>query len=231
MKAAKANPKLSFIVPAFNEEANIADTVEEIHKIGTNLTSYEIVIVNDGSVDATKDIIEKLAVADDTLTLANHETNKGFGASYRKGFETAVGEYCILIPGDNSHPANTVSPILDKMGMADIVIPYVINPNVRQKRRQLLSKLFVIIVNTLTGLRLPYYNGLVLHRTHLLQNVCSTTSGYAYQAEILVNLIRGGASYTTVATEISERATGETKAFKPKNVIQVILTLGRLALR
>jgi len=224
-------PYISFLVPAFNEEKNIVATINEIAEISSEIQNYEILIVDDGSSDNTASISKKLAKKSSNIRLLTHQKNLGFGAAYKTAYSNARGKYCMLIPGDNAHPAHTVMPIIQAAGMADMIIPYVTNPGARNIGRQILSKLFVFIVNTLVGLQIPYYNGLVLHKTHLLQSLDTKTSGYAYQAEIIVKLIRSGASFCTVPTEISERSTGETKAFAPKNIIQVIRTLLHLVTR
>ncbi|MDA8855620.1 glycosyltransferase family 2 protein [Alphaproteobacteria bacterium] len=224
-------PVISFLVPAFNEEKNIAATINEISEIASEIRNYEIVVVDDGSSDNTSTIAEELAKQSPNIYLLEHRTNMGFGAAYRTAYTNARGTYCMLIPGDNAHPAHTVMPIIQAAGKADMIIPYVTNPGARNVGRQILSKLFVFLVNTLAGLQVPYYNGLVLHKTHLLQSIDTRTSGYAYQAEIIVKLIRRGASFHTVPTEISERSIGETKAFALKNIIQVIRTLFYLGIR
>lgn len=221
-------PQISFIVPAYNEAASIEDTFNEVLKLARFFTNYQIVMINDYSEDETPQLLNKLAASNSNVTVIHNERNKGFGASYRIGYQAASGSYCMLIPGDNSHPAETVTPIIQCMGDADIIIPYVTNPNARSKSRQFISWLFISIVNKVSGLNIPYYNGLVLHKTSLLRSVQSTTDGFAYQAEILVELITGGASYKTVATEIEERSGKGSKAFKLRNVVQVIFAILRL---
>lgn len=219
------NASISYLVPAFNEVSSIEDTILEIQKLTPYFHDFEVVLVNDGSTDGTKEIVEKLANQYDFLTAIHHETNKGFGASYRTAFTNANCTYCMLVPGDNAHPSDTLVPILQSVGTADIVIPYVLNPEARSKTRQIVSSLFVLLVNLLMNLRIPYYNGLVVHRTELLKKVNPKTSGFAYQAEILVKLVKSGASYVTVPTKISERITGKTGAFTVKNVYKVLMTL------
>lgn len=213
---------ITYIVTAYNEEKNLSKTVQEILKLETIFPKYEILIINDGSIDNTQSVIERLKKKYKKVRNITHKNNKGFGATYRTGFQNAKGKYCILIPGDNAHPAHTVIPILKKASTVDIIIPYTINPEARSEIRQLLSKIFAFSINLISGLNIRYYNGLVLHRTNLLNVVNSETSGYAYQAEILVKLLKSGATFEQVGTLISERETGKTKAFEVKNILKVL---------
>ena len=214
--------KITYIVTAFNEEKNLAKTVKEILKLENHFPNYEVLIVNDGSTDNTQIVIDDLQKKYPAVRNITHETNQGFGATYRTGFQNSKGTHCILIPGDNAHPAYTVIPILEKATSADIIIPYTLNPEARSLFRQMLSRVFVFSINLISGLNVKYYNGLVLHNSALLKSVNSKTSGYAYQAEILVKLIKSGASFSEVGTYISERETGQTKAFRLTNLFKIL---------
>jgi glycosyltransferase involved in cell wall biosynthesis len=227
MRAAqpKQQTSISYLVPAFNEESNLLDTIQEINSLSSIIPNYEIIIVDDGSTDSTARIISEIAANQKNVKPLYNGVNLGFGASYRVAYQYATKNFCMLVPADNAHPAHTLEPIISKLGCADIVIPFVSNPQARTKSRQIISRLFVGILNTTMGLDIPYYNGLVAHRTELLQSLQTKTSGFAYQAEILVKLIKQGATYTLVATEISERPTGRSNAFKFKNIVQVVGTI------
>jgi dolichol-phosphate mannosyltransferase len=218
-------PLISYLIPAYNEEKNLHETVEEIMGLQKLFPSFEIVIVNDGSSDNTDIVSKELSDTYKFIRTVNHKKNEGFGAAYRTAFENATGKFCILVPGDNAHPGQTLIPILERAGTADIIIPFTSNPEARTYFRQKTSSLFVFIINSTMGLNIKYYNGLVLHNTELLKMVKPQTSGYAYQAEILVKLVKAGASYVEVGTRISERSSGETKAFKFRNVIRVVASL------
>jgi hypothetical protein len=91
-----------------------------------------------------------------------------------------------------------------------------------------ISKIFVILINTLFGIRLTYYNGTCVIKSSLLKKVPMTTWGFAYMAGILVRLIRQGASFSEVGVDIQPRDTGKSKAFRLKNVISVVSAIVRL---
>ena len=220
-------PAFSFVVPCYNEAPNVSGTVEEIEKSAreAGLRSYEIVLVDDGSSDGTAGVIAGLAQSRPYVRSVVNRRNLGLGGAYKAGVAAASGVHVMMVPGDNAHPAHGISPIIAAADRADMVIPYVTNPEVRSFMRRLASRGFVVIMNTLFGLEVPYYNGLVVHRLDLLREIEIETDSFAYQAEAVVKLLRRGANFRTVGVEINTREHGNTKAFRVSNVINVLKAL------
>lgn len=217
---------VSFVVPALNEGEAVRGSVREIIKAAEGrLDDYEIILVNDGSTDNTGEVIDRLAADHAFAHVVHNERNLGFGGAYKRGVAAANLNYVMMVPGDDAHPAPGLAPILDQVGEADIVVPYVLNPESRSWFRRLLSRSFVLLLNTLFGRRLRYYNGLVVHRRDLLNEITITTDGFSYQAEALIKLLRRGATYVEVGVLISERKGGRSSALKPRNVAAVLRTV------
>jgi dolichol-phosphate mannosyltransferase len=220
---------VTFVVPALNEENNISDAVEQIRRAAAGLDDYEVVIVNDASTDRTGAIASDLANGDEHIHVVHNARNLGFGGAYKVGVAHAKMPYVIMVPGDNNHPPDGIMPILDRLGEADIVIPYLTNPEIRGYRRKFISDAYTWLLNLIFRLNVPYYNGLVLHRTDMLKTITIETNGYAYQSEALIKLLRHGASSVSVPVKLSHRD-NRTRAFKPRNIARVIKTIWRLAL-
>lgn len=216
---------VSFVVPCFDEEENIAATVQSIRRAVESQYDYEIILVDDCSNDRTWERMGELAVADPRIRPFHNEVNIGLGGSYKRGIAAARMAYSILVPGDDGFPAASITEILSHMGEADIIVPEIGNPGVRAPLRAFASRAFTVIVNGLFSLDIRYYNGAVLHRTDLLQQIKITTDSFAYQAEALVKLVAGGASYVHCRVQIQERAGGRSSALKLKNQIAVWKTL------
>lgn len=219
--------RLSIMVPAFNEEANLENTVKEIKKsIDKRLETYEILIFDDGSRDKTGYIADKLVRTYQNIKTFHNKKNSGTGYCYSKGLELAKYEHYMYIPGDNQFPSQALSLMLQKLGSADIIIPYVKNMHIRPFTRRVISVIYTFLINSLFGLNIIYYNAPVIHKTALLRGVIPRkNSGHAYQTYILVHLIKAGASYTEVGFNMYERKSGGTSAFKIKNIIRVVNTL------
>src|SRR5215475_13588214 len=91
--ALAAQPGISIIFPAYNEEANIAQAVAQAMQYGPRLfRDWEVIIVNDGSRDHTGEIIDRLAEKNATVTALHHPRNQGYGAALRKGIRWARKE-------------------------------------------------------------------------------------------------------------------------------------------
>jgi glycosyltransferase involved in cell wall biosynthesis len=220
-----APDSVSFIVPAFNEEKNVEGVVAELHKVAklAQIGAIEIVLVNDASTDGTGAVMAGLAAAHpDHIRYVENPVNLSLGGAYKAGVRNATKTYVMLVPGDNEHPAEGLLPILEQRGKADIVIPYVENPEVRPLARRLVSRLFTAIINIYFGLKVPYYNSLVIHKRSLLQEITIATDGFAYQAEAVVKLLKRGCDFVTVGTVITARREGASKAFRLHNVRKVL---------
>lgn len=220
---------VSVIIPALNEEGNLAATVETVLKaIGNRFADYELLVFDDGSTDRTGAIADALASGNSHIRVIHNPQNMGFGYNYNRGVELACMDFVTMFPGDNEIPGEAIRTILDAVGQADIVVPYISTPAVRSGSRRVISAAFVALVNLLFGLRLRYFNGPCVHRRALLQSVPMKTHGFAYMAAILVRLIRSGASYVEVPMPLQARQHGRSKAFKPKNIVSVLSTLAQL---
>lgn len=219
-------PTISVIVPALNEEKNIAPTIENVLvAIGDRFSDYEIIVFDDCSSDRTGDIIEELAVTNKRIKVVHNKKTMGFGYNYRKGVEFANYDYISMIPGDNEISPDSIKDMYSAIGKADIVIPYTVNYWIRPLLRQYLSCIFTKTLNFLFNLRLNYYNGPVIHKRELIKSIGISTNSFAFQVEALVKLIKSGYSFIQVGMFLKERRHGKSKAFRFKNIIGVLKTI------
>ncbi len=216
------------MVPALNEEKNIENTVKEIKKgINSKLDNYEILIFDDGSKDNTGMIAENLKRKDKKIKVIHNHPNKGMGYNYIQGVKLANFEYYLLVPGDNGVRNKAIRKLTSKLGSADIILAFHANQRIRPKFRQIISQLYTFILNSLFGFNLKYFNGVSIHRTDLLRNSLPKTYGFAFLPDILVHLLKGGASYLEVDINIHDTR-GFTSAFKFKNIVSVVKTISTL---
>lgn len=217
------------IVPALNEERHLEAAVAEvIGAIEGRFDDWEILLFDDGSTDATAEIADRLAKENPRIVVTHNARPKNLGGVYKQGVAMARCEYLVMIPGDNENPASAMTPVFDAIGRADIVIPYPDNERARTALRVLISKSYVRILNLLFELDIPYYNGTVVHRTDRLKALSIETDSFAYQSEILLKLLRSGASWVGVPIRVHPRPGRRSKALRPSNVAGVGLSLLRL---
>ena len=115
-----SKPKLSIILPVFNEEKTLA---EIIHRIMKQPWEKEIIAVDDGSTDGSLRILKDLAQSHEEIHVYNLSTNKGKGAALRTGFEKASGDIIVIQDADLEYDPTDYKtlliPLLD--GRADVV--------------------------------------------------------------------------------------------------------------
>ena len=220
---------LTLIIPALNEEVLITPTVEQIlERVDGRFADYELILVDDGSTDQTGERMDQLAAAHPRIRVIHNPRNLGLGTSYRLGVSEARFEYVMLLCGDGGMPASSLPAIFDRIGEADIVIPYMRNlRQIKTPARFLLSKTYTGLLNTLFGLRLHYYNGLAVHRVELVRAAKVTSEGFGFQGETLVKLIKAGCSFVEVGVDGAEK-TQRSSALRLSNIVSVNKTLLKL---
>lgn len=221
---------ISIVIPAYNEEKNLPHAVQDADKVIKKMfEDYELLIINDGSKDRTGIIADRLAERNKRVKVIHLKKNMGFGYAYRQGVHNAAKKYVMMVPGDNEILRSSVKDILSHAGEADIITSYIANQEVRSLIRRLISKLYTKTFNILFGFHLKYYNGMVLYKSSLVKKVQMTTDSFAFQAEILVRLLKNGYSYKEVPMHIkSHDKARKTKAFRIKNIIGIISSALRL---
>jgi glycosyltransferase involved in cell wall biosynthesis len=112
--------KLSVVMPVYNEKDSIGEAVREIQSVVLDaVATAELIVINDGSTDSTKDVLEELAQKDKRLRVIT-QPNGGHGEALRNGMELASGEYMLLIDSDRQIPIeafNTIWPVAQTCDM------------------------------------------------------------------------------------------------------------------
>lgn len=112
-----AKPYLSVVIPAYNEAKRLPLTLIDVDRhLSQQEYSYEIIIVNDGSTDASAEIIERFKPLIENLKIINCKENRGKGAAVREGMLAAKGNWRVFMDADNSTSIvefNKMIPYLD----------------------------------------------------------------------------------------------------------------------
>ena len=222
-----ATRSLSVVIPAYNEAGNIVGTLTNVTSALAGLPlAAEIIVVDDGSKDGTGEIVRANAGRFPSVSLLVNQRNMGFGWTYRRGVDAATRDYIVMIHGDNAWAAETLRGFLGRTGDADIIIGYTRDMwRSRTWTRTAISKTFTLLVNLITRRRLKYYNGLQIHRAPVLKNLTVQSTGYGFQAEVLVKALRVTKTFIEVPLDLMEREKGESKAFRLRNVTDTLRTL------
>jgi len=184
---------LSVVMPAFNEENTLETIVRRVLEIPFHL---EVVIVNDGSTDNTRQILERLAIEDSRIRVV-HQENSGKTAALRKGFALTTGDVVIVQDADLEYdPAeiiHVVRPIFN--GQADVA--YGSRFLVRREARVLYfshyiaNRFLTLFSNTLTNLNMTdVETGYKAFRGHIIRNMNIVSSGFGVEIEVTAKIAK-----------------------------------------
>jgi len=163
--------KISIIIPAYNEEENIVPLTEELHKVLQGY-DFEIIFVDDGSVDRTAEKIQSLKKKN--ITLIEFTKNFGQSLAMAAGIDYAKGEFIVTMDGDLQNDPADIPEMLKKLKEEgwDMVAGY------RQKRKDpffsriLPSQIANFIIRMLTGVHFRDYGcTLKVYRADLAKKI------------------------------------------------------------
>lgn len=227
-----ARMSISIIVPAFDEESNVAAAVQTVHAAASRwFDDVEIIVVNDGSSDRTGAVIDELALRLSGVRAVHHASPSGLGGAFRTGLQLASMNCVMRANGCNDMTESSLDVIFGAADATGIVVPFTVNTRERSALRRVISRVFTLIMNALFGFRLRYFNHSVLMPTHLARDADDGSSSYAFQAAMLVRLLDRGTPFVEVGVEDRFDPRKRTKAFRWANVVGVSRDLARLYVR
>ncbi len=167
------NPSLSVVIPLLNEEENLRLLHEELTAVLTHINqSYEIVFVNDGSTDASAEILAELFAADPSVQVIHFQQNFGKTAALMAGFRRSRGEIVITLDADLQDDPAEIPAMLRKLNEGyDLIAAWRFQ---RQDNldKTLPSRLFNWAVSTFTGVRLHDFNcGFKVYRRRVTEQL------------------------------------------------------------
>lgn len=206
---------VSVCVEAYNEEATLRAAVEDLQGVlGPHVRTLEIIIVNDGSGDATGAVAEELARRHRNVRVIHHARNLGIGASFRDGLAAARCEYFTDFPGDHENRAEEIFALLERLEPDTLTVTYY--HDTRPLVRRVISRMYTGVLNLLMGTRLRYYNGMAIYPTALLRAVPLRARGFLFRAELLIRLLRAGQRVRYYQSCRGTRQAGSSSALTPR---------------
>jgi glycosyltransferase involved in cell wall biosynthesis len=228
--------RLSYFFPAHNEEANLRGLVDEALEVLPGLAeTFEIVIVDDGSRDATGSIADELAASHAGVVRAvHHPTNLGYGAALLSGFRAARHDLVAFTDGDRQFRVADLARLTDRLAAPDrpdVVVGF------RIKRadpliRTLYARAYRFANLVWFGLRVRDVDcACKLFRREALDGVAVESGGAFFSAELLIKLKTAGRSITEVGVPHHPRTAGSATGAKPSVVFRAMRDFWRLRLR
>lgn len=226
MSSVSQGAEISAVMPAFNEEGNVTQSVARLAAALTkSARAFEIIVVDDGSRDGTSAVLDRLKTEYPTLRVVRHPVNRGYGAALRSGFDAARFPWVFMMDADNQFDPEEIALLLERSADAEIVAGY------RQHRRDpLLRRLnalaFFTLVRLLFGHLVRDVNcAFKLLRRDLLAKMALHSDGALINTEILVLARQMRARIVEVPVHHYPRTSGTPTGANPRVVLRAFREL------
>ena len=185
---------VSVVIPAYNEEGNIEDIL-----LKTNATMetvglpYEVIVVDDGSVDKTK-----FRAMQHKVTVLSNETNKGKGYTLKRGIKSANGTILVTMDADGSHrPEDIPKLLVPLLNGADVVVGSRFigkrEQHATRKLNRFGNSMFNWLIAFITRKRVTdSQTGFRAFRRKVIEEIRITSTGYEVETELTVKSLRNG---------------------------------------
>lgn len=220
---------LSLVLPAHNEAENIEIVVERALEVLPLFTSdFEIIVVDDGSRDATPAIIDRLAANDSRIRALHHPKNRGYGAALTTGFESSLCDYVMFMDSDRQFDIADLGLLSPFIGKFDIVAGF------RKERqdefhRKLFAEMFNLVVRILFGVHMRDIDAAFkVFRGDMLRSLELTAPGALINTEIQAKLRRQGASLVQIGVNHYPRVAGSATGGNPRVIARAMKETIRL---
>jgi glycosyltransferase involved in cell wall biosynthesis len=229
-----AEPRLSVVLMAYDEAASLEAAAHEIHAQLARLdTSYELLVIDDGSSDGSGAIADQLGRTLARTRVVHHPHNRGLGGVYRTAFAEARGELLTFFPADGQFPAAIIGQYLAAMNGADTDMILGTLPRRRDSRLgNLLSASERLLLRALFG-PFPRFQGILMFRRSLLDGMtlASRGRGWTVLMELILRAQRDGARIRNLPITVRPRLRGASKVNNLRSIFSNLAQVLELRLR
>jgi glycosyltransferase involved in cell wall biosynthesis len=220
---------ISVFFPCHNEAAVVEEVVSRALSVLKDLAGdYEVIVVNDGSHDATGVIADRLAADNPKVRVVHHAINQGYGGALQSGITACTKELVFFTDGDGQFDLAELKNLLPLIGTHDIVIGYRLN---RQEGivRRFNGWAWTRLVCFLFSLRVRDIDcGFKLFRQQVFEGMTLHSAGALISTEILARAVRKGCSIAEVGVHHFPRRSGQATGAKPAVILRAFRELFRL---
>jgi glycosyltransferase involved in cell wall biosynthesis len=215
---------LSLVLPAFNEEDNIEIVVRQaLEVLPAFTTDFEIIVVNDGSKDATAAIIDRLSTEDSRVKPVHHRVNQGYGGAVKTGFRSSTCDYVMFMDADRQFDIADIRLLSPFVPLFDIVAGF------RMERsdpihRRINAEIFNLAVRILFDVHIRDLDcAFKIFRGDLIRSLELTSEGALLNAETMAKLRRQGATMVQVGVPHYPRVAGHATGGDIKVILRAMV--------
>jgi len=211
-KSFKLDESLSVLIPAYNEEGNIARVAKQaISKAEKFANDFEIVIVNDGSSDQTGPITDQLAKKNKHIRVIHHKINQGLGNALQTGIKACKKDVIIYIEGDGQSLLGDQVKLLEKIKNADVVLGYRSSRKDYSLFRKILSYGYLFLLRIFFNLNFKDVNWSQAYRRKIFEKIKMKSETPFFTTEVVIKAKRTGFRVAEAPTLYRPRQAGFTK--------------------
>jgi glycosyltransferase involved in cell wall biosynthesis len=215
--------RVSFVLPAYNEAENIEAAIHAAVEAGErHCAEFEVVVVDDGSHDATADLTRRIATSDDRVWLVQHARNLGYGQALSTGFQHATLDHVFFTDADNQFDMDELPLLLAWASTADCVAGYR-----KQRRDPLARRMNAWAWNRLVRMLfcIPVRDvdcAFKLFRRSALTDITIESGGAMINTEIMAKLSRAGRTIVEVGVTHRPRTAGAPSGADPAVIMRAL---------
>jgi glycosyltransferase involved in cell wall biosynthesis len=221
-------PSLSVFFPAHNEVDNIGALAEKTVKVleKNSLEDFEVIIVNDGSADGTRELAEELAAKHPKVRAVHHEVNRGYGAAVWTGIRSCRMDYLFFTDGDGQFDVEEIDLFLPHMAEYDALLGFRIKRADPAHRKLFGWGWTHMVIRPFLGIAVRDLDcAFKLFRRDLFDDIEQEAGGAMVTAEILAKLKKKGFTYREIGVHHYPRTAGEQSGGSPKVILRAFKEL------
>jgi glycosyltransferase involved in cell wall biosynthesis len=225
-----SDPKVTVVVPCFNEEATLGATLDELVGVLDEADfSWEVIVVDDGSSDRSAEITTAYHQRESRVSLVSHRHNMGSGQAIWTGVQHGRGKYVIYVPADGQFDHGEIPMFVARADEgAAIVIGHRLSRDDYTLYRKVSSFVFLTLCNTLFEHQFQDVNWVHLWRRDIFDELQPQSRGVFFLEEILVRGRDRGKTVAEVPSVYRPRQGGEAKGGRPIVIAKTIFEMLKL---
>jgi len=180
----KGRPRVSVIVPAYNEEGNLDELCRQFDEMGRKAEfSFEVILIDDGSTDQTRPLMEKLDSRYHFLRPFYHSRNRGLTEALQTGFDNARGEYFVFYPADLQYKPEDIPAMVAKLDEGNDVVT---GWKQGKYSKRFVSNIYNSLSRRLFGLKVHDLNSVKAFRREVIDNIFLRRDWHRYMVALAV---------------------------------------------
>jgi glycosyltransferase involved in cell wall biosynthesis len=222
-------PTVSMVIPMFNEELNISHAINvAVEALQKYSSGYELIIVDDASVDASPSIVQAAALENPRIRMIRHERNRKLGGSLKTGYAAATKELVVYMDADLPFDPDVIGKAIRAIEItgADMIAGYRLDRKTEGFRRTVYSYIYNLLIGLLFGWPHRDINfSFKLMKREVLQAVDLKAEGSLIDAELVVKAKNRGFKIQQIGLDYFPRVRGTSSLSSPTVILKIFREL------